>query len=256
MGKLTGEHCCVHGTVCAGNEAGGKRVTQLERVNCQQVGTVSRASRPEPEHAAQHLCQEQSQHPAMAPACATAVTPTQPLAPGISGICWDSRSQGSGGAGPCQGKAFVFSMGKGVCCRCSWCSWIGFVFQQPYAQTKASLQIYAQLILLCRWEFFSAQLCCFVLLKWPICVQWLGWLLFTLGIMLAALTLQVVARAGCVQCGSPANLMQQQFDPCPSPFSYCHALCSLSFDRLSKQNLYLILIASTINKETPNPWRD
>lgn len=34
-----------------------------------------------------------------------------------------------------------------------------------------------------------------------------------LGIMLAALALEVVAYAGCVQCGHPDNLMQQQFDP-------------------------------------------
>lgn len=77
-----------------------------------------------------------------------------------------------------------------------------------------------------------------------------------LGIMLAALALEVVAYAGCVQCGNPDNLMQQQFDPCPSPSSYCRALCWLLLDRLSKQDLYLILITSTINKETPNPWRD
>lgn len=47
--------------------------------------------------------------------------------------------------------------------------WMCFPAALP--QPKALLKIYAQLVLLCRLELFSAQLCCFMLLKWPICVQ-------------------------------------------------------------------------------------
>lgn len=100
-------------------------------------------------HTAKRLCHVWCKRSAVAAPRATAASPTQGLSSGQPwDMCWDSRSQGSGAAGPCQGKAFVFSVGS--CCRHSWCSWAGCVFQQPYPQPKASLQIYAQLILLHR----------------------------------------------------------------------------------------------------------
>lgn len=123
-----------------------------------------------------------------------------------AGAVWAKESRA---AGLCQGNDLCILGGEHAV-DCARCSWAGCVFHTLYPQPKVLLQIYAQLILLCRKEFFSTQLCYFIFLKWPICVQWSSWLRFILGAILAAPALRVMANAGSKQFGNPDNLMQNQ----------------------------------------------
>lgn len=250
MGELPGEHCCLHGSVRAGNGAARKQKSQLEQFYCQPVWAASPASGQSSTHGKAAVtravlspgecCQSPAvvSHPQWCRCPAVAPARAQQCHP--PGVCLQAAVAAAGAKeGELQvsaraGEASVLSMGSE--CAAMLLVQLGWMcFPAALPQPKALLQIYAQLVLQIR-ILQCPTLMLHVVEMTNMCS------VIRLTAFYARSNAGSSGFRGCGSCWACAawqssQLMQQQSGPCPSP-SYCCALSWLSFDRLSKQDLY------------------